>query len=295
MKLISCGREDWQSYVLDLMAYCLTPDITQQRFWLYTGVGSNGKSTLAWLQRQLAPHLCHKASTSNPIVRGSGNRFSRIGYRGKFVSITDELDANTVLDSGMLKSLSGDELLRGEQKGMPEVEWRNTTKVIIQSSGFPAIYGDDGGVVRRFVAVPFEHIFAAGARDHKILDKLLTEIPAITALLLQRIPRVLSDGLREPECIRAATAHYLEEHDPGGVFFSTHVRFSPDAWVSITTLFKTYQLWAASVGRTHLLDQIGLVRQTIARSRGAAQKEKREGERGLRGVQIILDNIDIAT
>jgi phage/plasmid-associated DNA primase len=148
--------EALRNYVLDIIACIIDGSIAQERFYIFTGEGSNGKSRLLDLiQKTVGDYystlpislLTQKRAASNSaqgeIERTKGRRFA----------VLSEPNENDKINIGYMKELSGNDriLTRGLYKD--PYEFKPQFKMILACNELPEIPSKDGGVWRRLRVV----------------------------------------------------------------------------------------------------------------------------------------------
>ncbi|HEY9871902.1 MAG TPA: phage/plasmid primase, P4 family, partial [Candidatus Obscuribacterales bacterium] len=131
-----------------------------QRFLHLIGVGGSGKGTFI---RLLSDLIGVSNIHSTTLEDWCGNRFEVANaYRKRLIAFWDE--DKKVGSLGKFKSLTGGDLLRGEEKGKKAFHFLFDGMVII-ASNFPIFAGDNSsGMSRRTITVPFMNAIAPGQR-----------------------------------------------------------------------------------------------------------------------------------
>ncbi|MBD1889316.1 phage/plasmid primase, P4 family [Coleofasciculus sp. FACHB-SPT9] len=184
-----------------LICYChavLMGRADLQKFLHLTGVGGSGKGTY---MRLLVDLIGQTNVHSSTLEDWCGNRFEAANAFGKrLVVFWDEDKALKQL--GRFKSLIGQDLLRGEEKGKKAFQFRFDGMVAV-SSNFPIFAGDNSsGMSRRVIGIPFNATIAASKRRDLSKD-FQPQLAAFTNYLLtipsQRVTEVLLGLEAAPE------------------------------------------------------------------------------------------------
>jgi phage/plasmid-associated DNA primase len=101
-------------------------------------------------------------------------------------------------------------------------------------------YGES--ISRRLRLVPCNQILTAETKDTHIVEKVLTEAPAILYALMQEAVKFYADD-KEPKCgaIERENAAYIESQDTIGTFLTE--TFETAERVKRSELFKNYDEW----------------------------------------------------
>lgn len=198
--------------------------VTVQKFAIFHGGGSNGKSVLV---DTIARVLGDYAATARiESLTGAGRRggseatpdlMPLIGAR--FVRAS-EPEGGVQLQEGKIKELTGGEPIqvRGLHKDFVEVH--PIFKLTVSVNPKPDIRGTDDGIWRRVMLVPFSQHIGEDRKDPDLIPKLVAEADGILQWLADGAIAYLEGGLQEPEAVRAATTEYRQESDPLGGFLT---------------------------------------------------------------------------
>lgn len=115
----------------------------QQYLWIY-GEGMNGKSSLA----NFLHEIFNGAATSTQPPNKYGDKFWASQFIGKRLVIFPDCDDFTFINSGMFKSLTGDDVVRIEEKGIGAYSTRLQAKFLSLSNAKPSVDGEASAVRR---------------------------------------------------------------------------------------------------------------------------------------------------
>jgi putative DNA primase/helicase len=208
-----------RAYLQRFVGYCLTGLTDEQVLLFAWGGGANGKSVLFEVLLRLLgdyaqgadPGLLTKArDIPNDIARLKGVRF---------VSL-NETQQGSRFDEAKLKQLTGGDTLTGEFKYGEFFDFQPKHKLAMRGNYKPAITGTDAGIWRRLHLVPFTVAIPPEERDHRLLDKLLLELPGILQWSVAGCIEWQRMGLAPPAAISAALEQYRQEADVLGSFIT---------------------------------------------------------------------------
>ena len=81
-------------------------------------------------------------------------------------------------------------------------------------------------------------------QDKQLGEKLLAELPGILNWAITGCQDWISNGLKEPKVVKAATSKYRSESDILGQFLGEECKSgSLSQSISASTLYKAYQYW----------------------------------------------------
>jgi putative DNA primase/helicase len=262
---VSGGDEELAAWKVLRNGYELTGSIAMQDFCIRTGGGANGKSVEGELELRLwgdyaaevSPEILMESATST----GGSAAPQLLEFHGLRKILASETEDGRKLNIGLVKLLTGGDVIRARALYSNHIAaFRMQGKISLRTNHVPFLRRVDHAIQRRLKIVPYPAKFEGPARDPVILDKLLSEAPAIMATYARAAKHYL-ETLALPPCaaIEGASSVYMEEQDPIGrwigercevnAFYSTK---SGDLFASFCDFLKgeNMQLWTqASFGR----------------------------------------------
>jgi putative DNA primase/helicase len=215
------------------------------------GFGSNGKSVFSnVVQRILGdyavtapPSLLTARSKADPGLR---NDIATVAG-SRLVSI-NELQAGDRLDEQVVKSLAGREPISARFLRQEFFEFQPTFTPWLRTNHKPIITGEDDGIWRRLVLIPFAKKFSESEQDPHLEGKLLDERDAILMWMVEGARRYLAGGLRLSPRMRAEVASYRKDSDLLGEFLTDCTRIGADYKIEQKTLFQRWKNWCEENG-----------------------------------------------
>ena len=247
-----------RNYVLDILACIIDGSIAQERFYIFTGQGSNGKSRLLDLiQKSVGDYystlpialLTQKRAASNSaqgeIERTKGRRFA----------VLQEPNENDKINVGYMKELSGNDriLTRGLYK--EPYEFKPQFKMILACNELPEIPSQDGGVWRRMKVIEFSSKFCENpdpskpnefAMDLELSDKFERYAEYFLSLLIERHKNINPNKINEPRELINATQKYKANNDIIGQYVNDRIITDPQCKekIGITEIYNDFKMWA---------------------------------------------------
>lgn len=220
-----------------------------QKFMFQYGKGANGKSVLSDLMNRLLGD--YATSVKIKSLTGRNNKSGAdatpdlmplVGARAAFASEPEEGDR---LQEGMIKEMTGGEPILVRNLHSDFIEVRPHFKLTISGNHKPDIRGNDDGIWRRVLLVPFDVQIPEAERDEKLIDRLWEERAGILNWLIDGLLAYLEGGLQEPQQVLDATNDYRADSDPYGSFLKECcvVDGSPDSFLSARELIDGFNLW----------------------------------------------------
>jgi putative DNA primase/helicase len=96
--------------------------------------------------------------------------------------------------------------------------------------------------------VPFVVTIPDADRDPMLKEKLALELPGILNWAIAGCLRWQREGLRVPQCVKAATAAYRAEEDVIGQFLAENTEAAPLGRAGRAELYQRFQSWAVGEG-----------------------------------------------
>jgi len=246
-----------RNYVLDILACIIDGSIAQERFYIFTGQGSNGKSRLLDLiQKSVGDYyatlpialLTQKRVASNS-AQGEIERM-----KGRRFAVMQEPNENDKINVGYMKELSGNDriLTRGLYK--EPYEFKPQFKMILACNELPEIPSQDGGVWRRLRVVEFSSRFCENpdpekknefAMDLELSDKFEAYSDYFISMLIERHKNINPNKIIEPREVINATQKYKDNNDVIGQYITERIitdSTNKDK-IGFMEIYNDFRLW----------------------------------------------------
>ena len=169
--------------ILEIIGYCLVPDVKAKVFFVFQGAPDSGKSVLASFIR----HCLNQEASVATDVLSLGDRFTASSLIGKQLCTSMDLPSTPLNPRtvSVFKMITGGDPLTADVKYRPPITFLNRAKFILGTNHPLLTQGDDPAFYRRVVVVPFLNSIPRQDQDHFLLEKLNAERSAIIASALQ--------------------------------------------------------------------------------------------------------------
>lgn len=248
-------NESVKNYMLDVIACIIDGSIAQERFYIFTGQGSNGKSRLLDLiQKTIGDYYCilpialltqkraASNSASSEIERTKGRRFA----------VMQEPSENDKINIGYMKELSGNDriLTRGLYK--EPFEFKPQFKMILTCNELPEVPSDDGGTWRRIRVIEFLSKFCEKptkknefAMDLELSDKFDRWAEMFMSMVIERHKYINPNCIHEPMEVRIATESYKKNNDIIGQFMNEKIvrDENSDERIGLAKIYNDFRIW----------------------------------------------------
>ncbi len=267
MDEITLGRADLAEYIHRIMGYCMTGDVSEHKFWLFTGDGRNGKGTLIntvfrMLGKDYAVKCASDMFTEKYVQKHAQETMA---LEGKRLAYASEVPKGAKWDLARLKSLTGGDIQSGNRMRENNTQFDPTHKLIILANDAPGWDADDKAFARRMKRVPFELEVPEGKEDRGLEAALLAEAPGIFNRLAAAVRRWIEVGFgpeHEPECVRKTTQAYREENDPLAAFLEEKCELEPTARCLKGDVWAAWSAFCTANGlQKEIGTQIGLTKR----------------------------------
>ena len=225
-----------------------------QRMVFFHGNGANGKSVLVDLMARIMGDYAATVrieSLTGTTRRGGGDATpDLIPLIGARSARTSEPDQGTRLQEALIKELTGGEIIMVRALHADFVEIRPIFKLTMSGNHKPEIRGNDDGIWRRVLMVPWDETIPEDRRNPHLVEELMSEASGILNWLIEGLVEYLEGGLSPPASIANATAEYRRESDPLGLYLAECCLCEGDETESLTTerLKAGFDLWLGEQG-----------------------------------------------
>lgn len=201
-----------RDYLHRLAGYCSIATTEQQKFFVFTGSGGNGKTV--WcevMQGVLGDYAIVgdksviTASKSEPHPTG----LARMAHR-RLVSFS-ETNERVRLDCEVVKQITGGGTLTARLMRQDFFDFQPKFTAILDTNDIPTIDDQTAAMHRRLVVIPWP--FTPTKIIEKLKEELLAEAEGILCWVVEGAKLYLRDGLTAPAGIVAATAKLWESLD----------------------------------------------------------------------------------
>ena len=273
--------DELREYVLTLLASCLEGRNKEQKFWINTGGGSNGKSMLQNLMEytfgDYQTSLQTTVLTRKRPESGAANP-DMITTKCKRYIYMGEPDPGEKINTSRMKQLSGEDRIEARGLFSDQEKFNMMGKMFLSCNDLPPISSMDNGTWRRIRVIPHistfkdpgspdidpsKHIYE---KDMKLKIKLKNWRVAFLGLLVHYYDtKYLKVGLREPPCVLTASNKYKERNDVFMSFFNEHyVKQVGGGPVTLKQLRLDFREWKKKLGREVDLKETLLVERMKA-------------------------------
>lgn len=275
---------DVRGFVQRYAGYSLTGEIGEQSLILLHGKGANGKSVfvnaLAYVLGGYAMSLPFASLLHDDRKRGSEASPDLARLPGARMVAASEPDVGVRISESVVKSLTGGEPIAVRQLHKDFFEFLPQFKLMLSFNNSPQVRGQDEGVWRRILMVPFEVTIPREERDPRLLkwgadsdNPLKAEASGILNWMLDGFEQWAEAGLQPPPAVVAATEDYRSDQDPVRQFVNLACKRVESERIQSSRLYAAYQKWCrenAIDAKSHnafgrALGDMGIKKETVGK------------------------------
>ena len=250
---------DLREYALTLFASCLEGANREQKFYIMTGIGSNGKSKIIDLMSktfgEYQETLATTALTRKRADAGSANPEMIVLKCKRFVSMV-EPDEGEKINTSIMKQLSGEDVLKARGLFQDQDQFVVMARIFMSCNDLPPVSSMDNGTWRRLRVVPHVAKFVdpgvptdpalhVYTKDLLLEGKIARWRPYFAGMLVWYYEnRYLRGGLKETHHVTAASNKYKEENDAFAAFAQDCLVREPGAEARTNDVLVRYKEWS---------------------------------------------------
>jgi putative DNA primase/helicase len=258
LKRITGDDADVQTFIQKAVGYSLTGDMSEQVFFfVYGRSGSNGKSTLVNLIRDMLGDYGLHTQTETLLVKQYDNNIPADLARlaGARMVTAIEANVNRHLDEAKIKGMTGGEPITARFMRQNFFQFAPELKLWLVANDQPRVRGTDEAFWRRVRVIPLTIKIPEAERDGGLPAKLQAEWPGILAWAVRGCLKWQRDGLAQPSVVAAATKGWQQEMDHLKKFIAEELEIAPGFKIPASRLFDRYQKWCGQHGEQSLTVQ----------------------------------------
>jgi putative DNA primase/helicase len=263
------------SFLQRAIGYSLTGDTTEQKFFFLFGSGANGKSTFLNIIREMLGDYAVQAAPELLVAKQVSSHPTELAdLQGSRFVVAVEIEEGKRMAESLVKQVTGGDMIKARKLYQDFSEFAATFKLFLAANHKLTVLGDDHGIWRRVLLVPFTVTIPEAKRDTKLLEKLRKELPGILAWAVRGCLDWKEQGLMPPAEVQNATASYKSEMDTVESFLNDQCVIASKEKVKVTDLFTAFIHWCGKNGQQSRLNRNDF--STRLKNRG--YKSKREGK-----------------
>jgi P4 family phage/plasmid primase-like protien len=246
-------HEEVREYVLTLFASMLDGTNRDEKFHIWTGSGSNGKSKIVELfQQTIGDYACifNVSMLTQKRAKSNETNSELAIAKGRRFVILQEPEENEKMQVGMMKEMTGGDKVQCRRLFREPINFKPMFTMVLTCNHMPGVPSDDGGTWRRVRRVEFTSKFTDSPSpknpnefkiDRELSQKFEAWKETFMAILLQYYMRYRVHGITEPAKIMEYTMEYQRKNDVFAEFCDNYVRKEDGSFVNVATLFQIFR------------------------------------------------------
>jgi putative DNA primase/helicase len=242
---------DGVQFIIEYLAYMCLPYTDTDKILFLHGSGGNGKGTLI----NIIQHFLGDNNITNMSLRDlSEDKFSRAHLYGKLANICGDIDNHVLNNTGIIKSLTGDDTVYAQFKGVDGFNFKNYAKLLFTANELPMSTDKTHGYFRRIFILPFEKQLPEEKKIARaVMDKRLTapsELSGLLNLVIEAIHRLEANDFKftVPVSAQKALEQYKYAHDKIEQFMTEEGTKEALAKVTLKHFYSAYVDWCKENG-----------------------------------------------
>ncbi|MEM3880908.1 MAG: phage/plasmid primase, P4 family [Candidatus Bathyarchaeia archaeon] len=228
--------------VQELFGYCLYRNLLFHYLFILAGLGRNGRTTLL---RTLMALLGIENCASVPLEL-LPERFQVTNLIGKYVNIVSEPRSRQILETNILKRITGGDLIQAELKGKQKpINFINYSKLIILANELPRVIDTSYGWWERVILIEFPICIPEDKRIPDIEQRWLSnpeERNGIVNWALEGLKRLMANHcFTKSEAMRNQIEQYKKWSNPVDYFLEKYCEYAPNYWITKKQLYEAYK------------------------------------------------------
>jgi len=236
--------QDVVDFIHRFFGYCLTGMVTEQVLLFLEGTGSNGKTTALLMMMHILGEYAIQGAPGLLLAKtGESHPTEVADLEGARFVANSEVEKGKPFAEALIKQLTGSDPVRARRMRQDFYQFMPTHKLCIAANHRPIIKGNDEGIWRRVLRIPWNRQIPAHKKDPFFLDKLKEEAPGILAKMVEGCMAWQQNGLDAPEKVTLATGAYREEMDVLADFMAEMCLLGEAQYVGMKDLYLVYAQW----------------------------------------------------
>ena len=267
-------NQNMRTYVMKVLASFLGGSTEEQTFQIWTGSGSNGKSTIIELfERTFGDDYCGKFPvTLLTKDRANSNACTpelQDVMKKRFASMQEPND-NDVIHTGAMKEYTGGDKIYSRGLFSTPTPFKPQFKLVLLCNKMPQIKGWDFGTWRRIRVVNFTSSFVDEpnpnnpneyAKDKRLSEKFDVWKEAFMWMLIEHLKMYKKQGMKEPIQVTQASKDYKKRSDSFLQFMDDNYEYTGNEQdrMSCQEVIESFKMWWRNINTTPVPPTIDLM------------------------------------
>lgn len=236
----------------EMMGYLYLKEVKIHKAFIFLGKGSNGKSLLAKLIR----NLLGLGNVSSVALKQLQGRFGLQEFPNKLANISSENEFSDDFTTENFKLITSGDSISVERKNKDSYTTTIYTKLLILLNKMMDCKDTSDGFTRRLVIIPFnqkyvelrqgeEKVSGVTYMDPNLENSLLEELPGIFNFAMRGLQRLIANDYKlTPSAVcDDALDQYIRSQNPIIDYFNQNVSSQPNGKVLRSSIYNDFVRW----------------------------------------------------
>lgn len=189
--------------LFEVMGYCLYPAYPIHVLFMFVGDGFNGKTTFLRLLRAV---LGPRNVVAYPLQTLAHYEFARCELWGKLANICGDVPEAPLHNTGLIKQLTGEDLITGPVKHRKGISFYNYAKMIFAANRLPEVRDTSSAWWGRTIVIEWPNVFK---QDPGFFDRTFTK-DVIEKIIALSVAAFVQAWLRKGFSVRGGAEDFKE-------------------------------------------------------------------------------------
>lgn len=270
--------EDAMGFIWELIGYMLYSGNPLQVAPMLYGPGSNGKGTFLNVLIEVLG-LENVASVAlHDLIE---NRFRAAELYGKMANIAGDLDDRWLSSTGLLKQITGDDLISAERKFGASFSFRPWAVPLFSTNNVFSVSDSSEGYARRMMVIPFPNTYHGEGRAALFSGE---EYAGVLRRGVEGLATLMERGrFRLPPSVEQATHKFLASGDVVRSWIDECCVLEVGGWTPRADLYASFDAYVSFTGSKPMSNRSFYNRLAQV---GGLGEIKRKGVRGVSGITL---------
>jgi len=247
---LAAGDSSVAEYMKSLCGYLLTDEIGDRAFYMFTGGGKNGKSTLVNIMNRILGSYTSALDESILVRRkesSSGAASSHLmRLKNCRMGVLSETRDGEKLNSTLIKQITGGDEITARELHQTQTTFKSVCKLVLVTNSLPNLDINDIAILDRAKVVEFNNRFENNPNKEA---EVLSKIDDFFTVLVEYAGRYYQNKkLSIPETLKNSLEKYRVSNDSFASFWSENIEYADSEGKSKPSmvrsecyaLYKTY-------------------------------------------------------